>query len=109
MTPDEASELPLYLQKVNLTIWKQSYCVDAYTGFEFNITDRMICAAKYGQTICHGDSGGPLVVYDAHQAKWILQGVVSWQDQCGLPYHPGVYARVSELMPWITKTIDENS
>jgi len=55
-----------------------------------------------------GDSGGPLVFHDGDH--WTLYGIVSWgADECAIANAPGVYARVSPYIKWISKTIDENS
>ena len=70
----------------------------------------MICAMAPGKGSCGGDSGGPLVVYDPDEGKWVLEGIVSFGSMiCAPPNIPGVYARVSEMLPWIVKTIDEHS
>lgn len=49
--------------------------------------------------IFQGDSGGPLVC----QADdlWYLVGITSWGSGCGDKNKPGVYTKVSSVMPWI--------
>lgn len=63
------------------------------------VTDRMLCAGymKGGIDACQMDSGGPLI----WQKKLI--GIVSWGIGCALPNKPGVYTRVSALIPWIAE------
>ena len=72
------------------------------------VTNRMICADGDGvRDVCGGDSGGPLVCYV--DGKWQLYGVVSYGEVCSKPTSMGVYARVSEMIPWIEQTIQQNS
>uniref|UniRef100_A0A8B9NEM4 Serine protease 8 n=1 Tax=Accipiter nisus TaxID=211598 RepID=A0A8B9NEM4_9AVES len=52
-----------------------------------------------------GDSGGPLScrVGDV----WLLAGIVSWGEACGLPGRPGVYTRAAAHAAWIADAVPE--
>ena len=51
---------------------------------------------------------GPLTYNDEGQE--FLVGVVSWGVGCGTHHNPGVYARITHVLPWIeqglTKTCE---
>lgn len=70
------------------------------------ITEDMICAGRTANGLtydsCQGDSGGPII--EKSSGKQV--GVVSWGAGCADPNKPGVYARVSDQLPWIQSYID---
>lgn len=93
---DSLSPLPLTLQVASLPIISNKRCNVMYQG---RITPEMLCAGlpEGGRDACLGDSGGPLVFED------VLHGVVSSGRGCARPGSPGIYARVSSAIEWITE------
>jgi len=92
-----ANGLPENLQWVDVPMITNEKCNSAYGG----ITTSMICAGldEGGKDSCQGDSGGPLVCEVDGKAH--LTGVVSFGYGCAFPNWPGVYARVTAVLPWI--------
>ncbi|MFF9195972.1 S1 family peptidase [Streptomyces sp. NPDC014779] len=85
------------LRSARVRVLPDTVCERAYPG-GFGAAyrgDTMLCAGDPagGHDACQGDSGGPLV------ARGRLIGLVSWGSGCGQAENPGVYTRVSALLP----------
>ncbi|XP_028516473.1 chymotrypsinogen B, partial [Exaiptasia diaphana] len=67
----------------------------------------MVCAGGKGTSVCNGESGGPLSCEE--NGRWVLRGAASWVTDRSCPRNTySVYARVSEFIDWITRTIQAN-
>ena len=66
------------------------------------ITDNMICAGMADRDSYRGDSGGPLAVL-GQDGSYRQIGVFSWGRE--EEDYPGVYTRLTALLPWLTYTI----
>ena len=89
--------LPDILQEVNVTTMTNQQCRGKkYSHSE--ITDYMICAGDVGRDSCQGDSGGPLSVL-GQDDRYSQIGIVSWGKGCAKPGYPGVYTRLTALLP----------
>ena len=91
---------PLDLEEATISIDPDSQCAaeDKY-GATF-VPEIMICAGDGVVDACQGDSGGPLMAKVAGQR--VLAGVVSFGRDCGGSGVPGVYARLSSALGWIS-------
>jgi V8-like Glu-specific endopeptidase len=97
----EPGDKPARLQVVNVKTNSNDYCKTAYGGFSEDI---MLCAGDEVYDSCVGDSGGPIMTASGQQV-----GIVSFGDGCAKQGKPGVYSRVSHVIPWIEETICANS
>ncbi|KAL0901254.1 hypothetical protein ABMA27_006546 [Loxostege sticticalis] len=88
---------------VNQAICRQRYATRVdWNGrpHSFVITDNMLCSGWLdvgGRDQCQGDSGGPLY----HNG--VVVGISSYGESCGLPFFPGVNARISRFIGWINQ------
>jgi len=99
------------LQEVAVKVISNDDCQSLYSRYE--ITDQMICAGDLdhgGKDACQGDSGGPLITAEAgHNGvtpgqNYEIIGLVSWGLNCAKKEFPGVYARTSKVLQWISET-----
>ena len=101
---DDSGSIATQLQVASLAVLDQRECRQAYGD---KISEGEICAGYPGggRDTCQGDTGGPLVVEGLGKEHYVLAGVTSWGAGCGQADKPGVYARVSQYMPWIRRTV----
>ncbi|KAM6429995.1 chymotrypsinogen 2-like [Python bivittatus] len=103
LTKHTDKNTPNTLQQVALPLLTNQECKKFWGN---RIADVMVCAGAAGASSCMGDSGGPLVCQK--NGAWELAGIVSWGSGTCSPSSPGVYARVTELLPFIEKTLANN-
>ncbi|XP_052044417.1 transmembrane protease serine 13 isoform X2 [Apodemus sylvaticus] len=94
-----------FLREVQVNLIDFKKCND-YSVYDSYLTPRMMCAGdlRGGRDSCQGDSGGPLVCEQNN--RWYLAGVTSWGTGCGQRNKPGVYTKVTEVLPWIYRKME---
>ena len=91
---------PYELAQATIPFAPDSACSDPEHYGEDFVPSIMICAGDGVTDTCQGDSGGPLMARVGGQRA--LAGVVSFGRKCGDQGFPGVYARVSSALGWIS-------
>ncbi|GAB5582484.1 chymotrypsinogen B [Prionailurus iriomotensis] len=103
LTKHTNAQTPDRLQQAALPLLSNTECQKFWGS---KITNLMVCAGASGVSSCMGDSGGPLVCQK--DGAWTLVGIVSWGSNTCSTSRPGVYARVTELMPWVQQILEAN-
>jgi secreted trypsin-like serine protease len=102
-------QLPDKLQQALVKLYSQEACVGDYAGIGREVTGFMYCAqgkAVSGAGVsdaCKGDSGGPIAAFDDPRHSATLVGIISKGEGCARRGFPGVYTKISKLLPWISQ------
>lgn len=97
---------PLRSQTVPVVSRQVCNAVNAYGGL---VKEGMVCAGfeKGGEDNCYGDGGGPLMCQNS-EGEWIVGGINSWGQGCGLPGKYGVYTYTEKYRDWINRHMQAN-
>jgi trypsin len=91
------------LLKVDLQVMDVETCRKLPSYGPERISEKVICAARKGQSTCRGDSGGPLTLTNGSPK---LVGIISWgKARCNGDGQPGVYTSVVAYSEWIQKAL----
>lgn len=78
-----------------------------YSATEWDyLTELCVGAPNAVADTCQGDSGGPYAIDVA--GTWTLAGVTSWGYGCATVGYPGMAARVTSFLDWITPGLPGN-
>ena len=100
-----------FLKDATVPVISSPRCGQMNAAIQRELTSNMICAGfqEGGTDSCQGDSGGPLVCRSqSNSQQFILQGVVSFGFGCASKNSPGIYAKTSSFVDWITVTFRSN-
>lgn len=105
-TLKEGGRQPDSLMKVGVKVWDNPRCKSSYgSQAPGGITSHMLCASLPSLDSCSGDSGGPLFFCSGGPCTQV--GIVSWGIGCAKARYPGVYTRVTSVLPWIKKIVSK--
>ncbi|XP_022088735.1 uncharacterized protein LOC110978224 [Acanthaster planci] len=96
-------------QELEIRLVSRQDCIRSLQQIDFYslVTDNMICAEGLdGQSPCRGDSGGALVCRNQY-GVWFEVGIISLSFACSSERYPGVYARISSYIDFISSVISE--
>ncbi|XP_023245938.1 plasma kallikrein [Copidosoma floridanum] len=97
------------LHEARIPIVSDEMCRNVYV--DYKITSNMFCAGyrRGRMDSCAGDSGGPLLCKDPEKTDhpWTVFGITSFGEGCGKRGKYGIYARLSNYVNWIVKTIKQ--
>lgn len=100
---EEHGQSPVILS-TTISVMSKAYC-NTHQGLMYKRLTGVFsfCAGldAGGNDSCQGDSGGPL--YCKQGASYVLYGITSKGGRCGAEKQPGIYTKVSNIVPWIQK------
>ena len=105
--PVDAHAPNAILLKVDLQVMDVATCQRLPNYGPERISNKVICAARKGQSTCRGDSGGPLTLTNGAPK---LVGVISWgKARCNGDGQPGVYTSVVAYADWIRQAMKQEA
>ncbi len=104
--PGSSDPPPDALMQAEVILRTAGICEDPSAYGDLYDDALMFCASGVGDTpvpdACQGDSGGPIT--DGIGDTITLIGAISWGSGCGQADFPGVYTRLTSVLPWILAT-----
>lgn len=99
---------PVTLRETIIQLVPEDTCNDLYRAeFDENlIQDNMFCASLPGRDSCQADSGGPAFFRCDFLEEDLLIGLISWGRRCAEPNFPGVYAKISSALDFISDAVE---
>lgn len=103
-----------HLQKVVLDKFTRDECNSAYkvdsNGFPHGLQSSQFCVGNRDTTTekdtCQGDSGGPLQSYHPSlTCLYVLYGITSTGQGCGIAGVPGLYIQIWSYIDWIENNV----
>ncbi|XP_012585920.1 PREDICTED: chymotrypsinogen B-like [Condylura cristata] len=98
------TSVPQRLQQSYMTLMDNQQCM-RYWGT--TVPKNVLCAGSLGVTMTKGDSGNPLVCLSNN--TWTLVGLMSQISKANSSYKPFFSPRITSLLPWIKKTMRNES
>jgi len=100
----QTEERSSVLQVLDLEEVSARQCRAEYKPLGVELLDSQMCARGFGGSdSCTGDSGGPLMA--RHGSAWHIEGIVSYGTQGCDSSLPGVYTRISSMLPWLSSVL----
>jgi len=103
-TPSEGVSFQQYLEHIPVPFVDKDLCnSSAHYNGHLGLSD--ICTgSRTDRPVCKADNGAPLMCLDP-SGYWKLMGIQSKEGECLTKSHPDVFASISAVNDWISKTV----
>lgn len=92
-----------------MTIYPNEFCSNVSPTVMKNWDIQLCCGDLNGERdACQGDSGGGLYVIRniSNINRYVIEGIVSYGEQCASLMKPGIYTRILNYIDWIRENND---